>query len=308
MAPKTPEEAFFEGLGAEKKKSATEVKAAPEEDKAAYQALRPVTKSNLFSHPEAHPFVLDMALIKAFQVEWFTWESETLFKEIELVFSTSIADINKVKILAAMTLHVTDVFWDKWEIFEKVIAAFNGIIPRPNYMQPPDISSLMAGIDIANSIRNEEFDEEIGRYVAACFLFDEVSYAPPPLDFCQIYLSQPKYRCKHCSNTGSALPPFDGHCDSCSQKFEDEHPFNFRPAEGAKDDPKDVEYYFKLDHRPTEERFKHLISLPYDQVKIEETPEDVESAKLIAATDYMVFRQGQRDKQIQEIKDWMTSQ
>lgn len=267
--------------------------------------LRPVTKSNLFSHSEAHPYVLDLALIKTFQLDWFYWDADTLFTEIEKTFRTSIAEVNRLKIMVAATLHVSDVFWDQWEVFEKAVLALNGIIPSTTYMQPPDVATLMTAVDIANSIRKEEFSEEVSRYVAACFLNDHISYAPEPLDFCAKYLCDSRYRCGECGKEGSAMPPFDGHCDSCSRKFEDEHAFNFKPHPDAKDDPSKVEVFCTLDPKPTKERFEELVNLPPDQVKIDETADDIEAAKLITATDYMKFRQHQRDTQFSQIKNWM---
>lgn len=267
--------------------------------------LRPVTKSNLFSHSEAHPYVLDMALIKTFHLDWFSWDADTLFTEIEKTFRTSIAEVNRLKILVAATLHVSDVFWDRWEVFEKAVLALNGIIPSVTYMQPPDVATLMTAVDIANSIRKKEFSEEVSRYVAACFLNDHISYAPKPLDFAAKYLRSPRYECGECGKEGSALPPFDGHCDSCSRKFEDEHAFNFKPHPDAKDDPTKVRYFDALDPGPTKERFEELVKLPADQVKIDETADDIEAAKLINATDYMNFRQHQRDTQFSQIKSWM---
>jgi len=215
--------------------------------------------------------------------------------------------------MATMTLHVIDVFWEKWEIVEKTILALSGIIPRVGVIQPPDISMLVVGVDIANTVRKEEFGEEVSRYTAACFLHDNVSYAPDPLDFCQLYLSQPRYKCLECGKEGSALPPFNSHCDSCSRKFED-HPFNFKPAEDSKDDPERVEYSMVLDPAPTKTRFEELIKVDPSDLRIQEVAEDIEAAiaedieaaKLISATDYMRFRQKQRDRQLSEIKDWMT--
>lgn len=310
MSSKRPDEIFFEGLGGvledlpiHQEIGATDSSGLMQE-KTAQQALRPVTKNNLFSHPEAHAFVLDLALLKSFQLEWLEWTPETLFQEIQVTFNTSIADINRVKIMATMTLHVIDVFWEKWEIYEKTILALNGIIPRLNDIQPPDISLLMVGVDISNTVRKEEFSEEVSRYTAACFLHDQVSYAPDPLDFCQLYLSQPRYKCLECSKEGSALPPFNGYCDSCSRKFED-HPFNFKPAEDSKHNPENVRYSIVLDPAPTRKRFEELIKMPPSELRIQEVAEDIESAKLIAATDYLNFRRNQRDRQLLEIKDWM---
>jgi len=320
MSEKGPEDLFFQGLGgilkdapaledpvAENAKIDAIETEAVGLDKTARQAARPVTKSNLFSHPEAHPFVLDMALLKTFQLDWFGWEPDTIFQEIRETFKTSVADVNRVKILAAMTLHAVDSFWEAWEVFENTVLALNGIIPRIGYMQPPDVAILMAGVDIANSIREETFSDEVSRYSAACFLHDDVSYAPEPMDFCQMYVALPRYHCAHCGKKGSALPPFNGRCDSCSRKFDDDHPFNFKPAKGAKDKPEDVSYVLTHDPDATKSRYEELIALPPEKVQIREVAEDIEAARLIVATDYMMFRRRQRDRQLSEIKDWMVT-
>ncbi len=269
--------------------------------------FRQVSKSNLFSHPEAHPYVLDLALLKTFGVEWFQWEPETLFQEIKLTFNSSIADINRVKIMATMTLHIIDAAWEHWEVFENTIQALNGAIPRPYQMQPCDVPFLMAGVDIINDIRKEEFNDEIGRYVAACFLNDEISYAPPPLDFAQPYLSEPRYHCSHCGKHGSALPPFNGRCDSCSFKFENEHPFNFKGADWAKDDPEAVSYYLKIDFKETKARFEELRDLPAGRLDVKETPEDIEAVRLVLASDYMELRRKQKNQQLTDLKDWLVT-
>lgn len=317
MSGKGPEDVFFQGLGGVLKDAphsedpeAEDEKIDSIEQEADTEGLakeaRPVTKGNLFSHPEAHPFVLDVALLKTFQLDWLKWEPDTLFQEIRETFNTSIADVNRVKILATMTLHVIDTFWESWEVFENTVLALNGVIPRIGYIQPPDIPLLMTGVDIANSIRKEEFSDEISRYSAACFLHESVTYAPEPMEFCRAYVAMPKYNCAHCGKKGSALPPFDGRCDSCSRKFED-HPFNFKAAVDAKDKSEDVSYELTYNPEPTKKRFEELMALPPDQVQIDEVANDIEAARLIIATDYMNFRRRQRDKQFTQIKSWMAN-
>ena len=36
------------------------------------------TTINLFQHPDAHPFVLDLALLRKYGPEWMQWEPDTL--------------------------------------------------------------------------------------------------------------------------------------------------------------------------------------------------------------------------------------
>lgn len=309
MITKTSEDHFYEGLlgsklfkGAEVSPVSTPVIESDQVDKTQQLVQRQVTRSNLFSHPEAHPYVLDLALIKTFNLDWFSWEPDTVFQEIKTTFNTSIAEINRVKIMATMTLHIIDATWEHWEIFENTIHALNGSMPNLKYMNPCDIPALMAGVDIINDIRKEEFNDEIGRYVAACFLHDEVSYAPPPLDFSQPFLSQLRYRCDHCGKHGSALPPFNGHCDSCSAKFQDEHPFNFKNADWAKDNKSDIHYYLELDFQDTKKRFDEFVD---GKVSIQEAPSDIEAARLLMANDYMELRRKQKNQQLTDLKTWL---
>ncbi len=209
--------------------------------------------------------------------------------------------------MATRTLHIIDAAWEHWEIFEKTIHAVNGVIALPGYMQPCDVPFLMAGVDIINEIRKEDFSDEIGRYVAACFLNDEISYAPPPLEFAQPFLSQPRYHCKHCSNQGDALPPFNGRCDSCSAKFEDGHPFNFKSADWAKDNVDDISYFLKVEFRDTKERFEEWLDKPASEIKVNEVARDIEAAKLISAVDYKNLRRKQKNQQLTDLKDWLVT-
>jgi hypothetical protein len=146
------DEAFYEGLKETKQKIA-----APVDTSAPVGAVldtsgvfaplpKPVTPRNLFSHPDTHPVVLDLALLKRFQMDWFPWLADTLFYEIEREFKTPIAEVNRLKLMAAKTLHVVDAYWDNWEVFEKVTSGLNGIVPRMDVMQPPDLAALYSGV------------------------------------------------------------------------------------------------------------------------------------------------------------------
>ncbi len=275
----------------------------------AFASPKPVTSRNLFSHPDTHPVVLDLALLKVFQLDWFPWLADTLFWEIEREFKMPIAEVNRLKIMAAKTLHVVDSYWDHWEVFEKVTSGLNGITPQLEVMQPPDLPSLFAGVDIANDIVKRDFGDEVKRYCAAVFLHENVTYAPPPLDFCQEYISQPVYHCKDCDRTGSALPPFDGHCPTCTQTFEQDKAFSLKPDPDMKDKTRgdDLEYTITYGPQLTKSRFEELDKMAPDKVSdaIRETTEDIESARLIVATDFMKYRARQLKEQLEGLKDWL---
>lgn len=273
------------------------------------QAPRILTSRSVFSHPDAHAVVLDMVLLKNFHIDWLSWLPDTLFSEIEQTFKTSIAEVNKLKILATQTLHVIDAFWDQWEIFEKTLWALNGMIPRTDVIQPPDLPILFAGVDIADNVRKETFSEEVGRYCAAVFLNENVFYAPEPLKFCQDYITQPYYHCKDCGKKASALPPFDGLCSSCAGHFEHEHPFSFKPDPDLLKNGvgRNLEIGVTYNPTPVKNRFEELDSMPAAKVAgaLRETPEDIQAAKLITAIDFMKYRSQQLAEQLGSLRSWL---
>ena len=250
-----------------------------------------------------------MVLLKRFQLNWLPWDGDVLFRSIEQEFKMSVAEVNRLKIMAAQNLHVIDAFWEQWEVFEKVIAGLNGIIPQFNVMQPPDLATLYAGIDIANGIRQETYSDEVKRYCAAVLLNEGVTYAAPPLDFCQEYVSQPMYHCKDCDQTGSALPPFDGHCPSCTQKFEQDKAFSLKPDPDMKDKTRgaNLEYNLAYDSQATKKRYEELSKMPAEQLSssLRDVAEDIESARLIVAVDYMQHQERQLKEQLESLRGWL---
>lgn len=309
MSEKRPDEVFFEGLMGPQSEKVAETQPAPPEKKTVEPQSKPVTSKNLFSHPEAHPLVLDLGLFKTFGVEWLSWLPETLFSEIEQTCKTSVAEVNKLKILAAKTTHVCDAFWEEWEIFEKTVLALNGIIPNVTVMQPPDLPTLLTGVTIANSLREETFNEEVSRYCAAIFLHENVHYAPEPMAFCQSYVTQPVYHCQDCDKQGSALPPFDGLCSSCAEHYAHDRPFAFKPNEEAlkRGAGRNLMLAKTYDPAPIEVRFKELDALSSEDLpkNIREVSDDVQAAKLIIATDFVRYRSRQLVEQLSSLKSWL---
>lgn len=303
---KRPEDLFFDGLQVMVKEAEQRPPQAQEEPAAAPKLP---TSRSLFSHPDAHPVVLDFALLKTFQFDWFSWLPDTLFSEIESSFGGSIAEVNRMKILAVQTLHTTDLFWEHWEVFEKTVSALNGIVPRADVLHPPDLPLLYAGVDMANEIRKEEYGEEVARYVAAVFLYENVHYAPDPCEFAQPYITQATYCCKDCDKCGSAIPPFDGLCTSCAGHYTDEKPLNFKPDPEAlkKGLGRNLTFGVTYDLKPTKEKFESLNSMSGDLLShiSMDKAEDIQAAKLITAIDLKNHRAQQLKEQLDSLKGWM---
>jgi hypothetical protein len=286
-----------------------QVPSQPVEKVAEEPQARSVTQKNLFSNPDTSPVVLDFALLKQFKVEWIGWLPDTLFSEIEREFKTSIADVNRIKIQATQTLHAVDTFWEEWEIFEKTIHALNGQIPLVEHIQPLELPQLYVGVDIANNVRKETFNEEVSRYCAATFLYEHVHYALDPLEFCQQYVTQPVYVCADCDKTASALPPWDGVCESCGGHYRTETPFAFKadPELVKQGLGKNVKVRPTYDPEPVKRRYEELSKLQQPKLSqtIREVSEDIQAAKLIIAHDHMSHHRQQMADQLKALRYWL---
>lgn len=260
-----------------------------------------------FAYHDAHPVAIVMVLLEKFGPQWFDWEADTLRSEVFATFNTSsISEHNWQKIQAARTAMMTYGPWREWQIFEKVVQAFNNNVPRFDIAQPCTLSQLMAGVDILNSLRREKFEDEIAGYVAACALEEGVFYLPPPLDFAQEKLSMPSYHCRVCGNDDT--DDIDGKCDFCSGRFQGEHPLNLKPAEFvSKDAGTDVEKFLKHDPAPVKARYEELLKSGVEEGTLDDDKyEDVQASKLLVAQEYLQLRNSQLTEQLEELRSWVT--
>lgn len=266
----------------------------------------PLSLRNLFTHHDSHPIVLDLALIKAFEMEWLLWEPETIWSSIHSMFQSNVSEHNRAKIQAVQTLHVTPAPWNLWQVFEKVIQALNNNIPRFDVMQAPSLEQLYAGVDIMDTLRREQFSQEVKSYMAAAILHDEVVFAPQPLDFVQVEISQPRYKCEDCGMVYSALF-HDGICDSCSQKFDPEQGLSMRPKPELLQAGfgKRMTLSLKYDPNPVQKRWEEIRTLRTNDIVLDENQIDIQAAKLLIARDYMNIRRRQLAEQLVSLKSWL---
>lgn len=266
----------------------------------------PLSIRNLFTHQDTHPLVLDFALLKTFGLEWLGWESVTVFQEIRRVFSTEISEHARSKIQAIKTLHVSNAPWNSWQVLEKVIQALNNNVPKWEVMQAPTLDQMFAAIDIMDMIERGTFSEETKMYLAAAVLNEDVFFVPPPLDFFQAEVAQPKWVCKDCGNEDSALF-HDGVCDTCTHRFSEENGLTFEPDPEAIAAGRGKNTTLKLtyDPDPVEARWEQVKNKPSKEVELEENQVDVQVAKLLVARDYMNIRRRQLQEQLTALKSWL---
>jgi hypothetical protein len=259
-----------------------------------------------FSYHDAHPVAMCMALLEKFGPDWFLWEGDTLKKEITETFkASSISEHNWQKLQAVRTLSTTSGYWLEWEIFEKIIQALNNNVPRFDIGQRCSIPQLMAGVDIASTIRDEPYSEEIIRYIAACAIDDGVTYLPEPLEMAQPVLTQPMYECLDCGNLDKDDLE-DGRCDFCCGRYQDLHNINGKPMPGVPDDVgKNIKRYDLRNPQPAKERFEEVKRGDRQNLSDENT-EDVQAVKLMVGYNYMLKRRKELANQLKELETWMS--
>jgi len=142
-----------------------------------------VTPRTLFSHPEAHPIVLDLALLLKYQeAEWLTWEPESTQVHITQDFGP-LSDLNFSKVMAMKTLHLVDSFWEQWEVFNWVTAPLNGIFPDFQVMQVPTVAHIMISTFIANRVREDvPWSDELRIFLGKVHEHEGIFLAQPPVE------------------------------------------------------------------------------------------------------------------------------
>lgn len=144
-----------------------------------------ITSINLFRNPDAHPLVLDLALLRKYGIEWLGWERETLELRIPQDFHTpTMSDLNMAKVQAVKTLHLVDSFWLQWEVFQICCMSMNGLFPDFEVVCAPTVAQAMVAVDIANHIREDvPWSDEIRRYLGIVHRFDGIFCPQEPLQF-----------------------------------------------------------------------------------------------------------------------------
>ena len=270
-------------------------------------ASTPVTIRNLFTHHDAHPVVLQFALLRAFGADWIGWEPETIWASIQKSFQTQISELARAKVQAVKTCLSSPGPWESWQVFEKVIQALNNNIPRWDLMQAPTIEQLYAGVDVLEEIHRRPFSDEVKLYMAAAVLHEDVIFVPPPLDFIQVEVSHPHFLCLDCGNEDSALF-HDGICDTCTQKWAD-GTMSGRPDPKLLESGRGKNLKTVLRYNPdTTEALWRTVSTKATETVIDDLPETAEGTqvmKLLVARDYMNVRRRQLADQLTSLKTWL---
>lgn len=119
------------------------------------------------------------------------WEPDTIWVELENNEGVQVPNINRDKLMAAITLLEVPAFY--WEVntFENTTMAFNHVLSNPDRIQEASPSYLAWAVYEAELILHEHqqwqptFDYEPALYAAECVHRNGMVVAPKFLSFCQ---------------------------------------------------------------------------------------------------------------------------
>ena len=147
-----------------------------------------VNKRNLFTHPDVHPVVLDLMMIKTYGSDWLGWEPETLEVFIPQDFKIKeISGLAMSKLMALKTLHLVDTYWKQWEVFNWCTMPFNNLYPDFDVLQVPTTAQCLISVDVADRIRKDvEWSNEVKRFIATVYRHDGIFCTIAPTHFVTI--------------------------------------------------------------------------------------------------------------------------
>lgn len=146
-----------------------------------------VTAKNLWHHPDTHPVILDVVLLKKYGPEWLGWETETLRRLIPQDFKSNLSELNISKMNAIKTLHLVDTYWEDWEVFLWCSMALNGIFPDFEVLQAPTVAQCLVSVDIANHLRDDmPWGAEVKTFIEVCFRHESLFVRIEPINFIDI--------------------------------------------------------------------------------------------------------------------------
>jgi len=151
----------------------------------------PITPKQAFTNRQTHPLVLNLMLLKEFGSSYLGWEPETCWVEISKTWGTTISEINRNKIQAIRTCHVTDEPYERWEIFEKVAMGLLGLTPKFDLIQKPTPHRAAFALEVMSQVKDDvKPSSEVYKYIACCMLDSGVIYGPGVLEPCNEYVAE----------------------------------------------------------------------------------------------------------------------
>jgi hypothetical protein len=171
--------------------------------------------------PRWNPLALFLLVRKILPPEWISWEPITVYQELQDAKLGKISELNACKLNAVRSVYTSPIAWTDWEAFEKVGHGLTGFIPNFKQIEPLSIAQCAITIYTMDALKQIPLADEVIGYIASCAKNQEVMYLPKPLNFAQIKLCPPMYKCNDCGQV-EALDLEDGRCDHRVGRYRNE--------------------------------------------------------------------------------------
>lgn len=229
----------------------------------------PVSKTNIWRHPDAHALVLLTLVLDRYGQDGMEWEPETL----RLTLARDGLQLSQsawTKIMAARVVLHSPSPWRQWNAFHVTCRGLAGVAPNFHYLEIPELGHLMAGADAMHVLDpRRETSDEVDKFVAAALKHDGIPYAPAPIDFAQHELEEPELDCKNCGAVHR--DDCDTKCVTCGSTLLMKRPYVFAALRDATRDLVEKRRKMPLD--------RALSGLP-------ETSAGQVASRLLVATDF----------------------
>lgn len=149
-------------------------------------SIQKVASADRWNDLETPPSWYARKLIDKYDQAWFEWEPETIWMQIQSDFKYPVNELAKNKINAAKAVLMMDGFWREWQIFEKVVQAFNDHIPNFLSVEVPSPAEMAWAVTEAKYLNpGNVFSDEIIGYVQTGCRDVGLVYYPEDLLFAQ---------------------------------------------------------------------------------------------------------------------------
>lgn len=137
-----------------------------------------------------HLLTLSVLLLETLGPQCLTWDYAALRAELEERWG-QVGNVTWQRIMALTVLHLHNIAWVEWEVFENMVAAIMGEIPLFSFVQPPEAEEIAIALETFKRVdASHAFSEEVKDYIVASLLNDGFWYLDgTPLSIAQSSLT-----------------------------------------------------------------------------------------------------------------------
>lgn len=158
------------------------IKGEIERDKIARNGITPTKINTVLNDEKASAIKVYDFLNKAFGLDWWEWEWETIERLLWIKYGVALEDINRDKIFSIRHLCRSDGAFSDWYEFNQIALSFSGAIADFEYLRNPSPGMTVNAVHAMNHIRPDRkgvYSNDVIKYICIILINDGI-YTPPP--------------------------------------------------------------------------------------------------------------------------------